>query len=156
MCCALYSGSPQMSLSVTSYTTLARVATKRYVGDWMAAKKHGQGELYYANGDMFRGEWKQERGLKSTSVAHAATFDTLRSDRRVPSLLGASMDRIEHAAMVFSYMRTITGMRASGKTIVDMGMAHSTTRMARGQNRVGQSMAHTIHVSMGIGGHEVP
>ena len=31
------------------------------MGDWVAAKKQGQGELYYANGDMFRGEWVQDR-----------------------------------------------------------------------------------------------
>jgi len=24
----------------------------------MAGKKHGQGELHYVNGDVFRGEWK--------------------------------------------------------------------------------------------------
>ena len=69
--------------------TLTYIHGDKYVGDWHAAKKQarrsphsgpaartaaprglahpplpppqGQGELYYANGDMFRGEWLQDR-----------------------------------------------------------------------------------------------
>ena len=43
----------------------------RYVGDWEAAKKHGQGELYYANGDMFRGEWHQDRASGNGVLMYA-------------------------------------------------------------------------------------
>ena len=43
----------------------------RYVGDWEAAKKHGQGELYYANGDMFRGEWVADRASGSGVLMYA-------------------------------------------------------------------------------------
>ena len=33
----------------------------QYVGDWVDAKKHGEGELLYANGDRFRGQWDDDR-----------------------------------------------------------------------------------------------
>ena len=43
----------------------------KYVGDWVAAKKQGQGELYYANGDMFRGEWVQDRASGNGVLMYA-------------------------------------------------------------------------------------
>lgn len=33
----------------------------QFIGDWVDAKKHGEGELIYANGDRFRGQWLDDR-----------------------------------------------------------------------------------------------
>ena len=37
-----------------------RTPLPRRAGDWAAGKKHGDGELQYANGDVFRGEWSDD------------------------------------------------------------------------------------------------
>jgi hypothetical protein len=76
---------PRLTVSVPPFAW----SLLRYVGAWVAAKKQGQGELYYANGDMFRGEWVQDRASGQGRLKYVRQQQSLRGPVARPSAFSA-------------------------------------------------------------------
>ena len=49
----------------------------KYVGEWKAGEKHGQGELHYVNGDVFRGQWAADKanGYGVLTYRHGGKYE---------------------------------------------------------------------------------